>query len=110
MDTTILESHLKKFQLVNTIISLVIGIGTFLSIGYGFYFKTTDKLSEHDDKFQQLEVNVTKLTEAVNNSAVFQGASKEQINALQTQVNDVKKSQERIEDKLDRVILKLKTD
>ena len=108
MDNIVLEKHLKKFQLTANILSLAIAIVTALGICYGFYYKTNETLDTHTTKIESVEASVIDLKEAVNNSAVFQGASKEQIKALENQVTDVKKGQERIEDKLDRLIMQSK--
>lgn len=106
IDNLTLEKHLKRFSLINNIVSIVLALATALSVGYGFFHNTKSTLNTHTEEINDIKTNVKSLTEAVNNAAVFQGASKEQIKALQEQVNDVKKSQDRIEDKLDRLIMK----
>lgn len=100
METQVLETHLKKFQLTNTIVGLIVGLATALSVCYGFYYHTNTTLDEHTNKINNIQKTVGTLTDAVNNSAVYQGATKEQIKALENQITDVKKSQERIEDLL----------
>ena len=106
MDNITLEKHLKTFQKNITLLGLVIGIVTSVGVCYGFYFKTNDKLELHSDKINTIEVNIVKITDAVQNSAVYQGATKEQIRALENQIGDIKKSQDRIEDKLTLLINK----
>lgn len=106
MDNITLEKHLKTFQKNITLLGLVIGIVTSVGVCYGFYFKTNDKLELHSDKINTIEVNIVKITDAVQNSAVYQGATKEQIRSLENQIGDIKKSQERIEDKLTLLINK----
>lgn len=106
MDNITLEKHLKAFQKNITILGLVIGILTSVGVCYGFYFKTNDKLELHSEKINTIEVNIVKITDAVQNSAVYQGATKEQIRALENQIGDIKKSQDRIEDKLTLLINK----
>jgi septation ring formation regulator EzrA len=106
MDNITLEKHLKTFQKNITLLGLVIGILTSVGVCYGFYFKTNDKLELHSDKINTIEVNIVKITDAVQNSAVYQGATKEQIRALENQIGDIKKSQDRIEDKLTLLINK----
>lgn len=108
LDNLTLEKHLKSFQRNLTILGLIIGIITSLGVCYGFYYNTNSKLNSHTDEIQEVKISVAQLTEAVNNSAVYQGASKEQIKALENQVSDVKKTQDRIEDKLDKLIMQTK--
>lgn len=106
VDETILERHLKKTTIISNLLSVFFGVITALAFGYGFYYRTTDTLESHTKEIQEVQSSVKKLTEAVNSSAVFEGASKEQIKALQDQVNDVKNSQRRIEDKIDKLLIK----
>jgi len=108
LDNITLEKHLKKFSITNNVISIIVALATALGVGYGFYYRTTDTLQVHTKKIESMEVSLGTLNEAVTNSAVYQGASKEQIKSLEVQVNDVKKSQDRIEDKLDRLIMQSK--
>jgi hypothetical protein len=108
MDNVVLERHLKRFQITANIFSLAIGILTALGVCYGFYYNTTAKLDNHTEQIEAVEVKIDELSASVTTSAVYQGASKEQIKALENQVNDVKKGQDRIEDKLDRLIMQSK--
>jgi len=106
LDNITLERHLKKFQLTTNILSLAIGLVTASGVGYAFYYKTTDTLDSHTMQIEEVKADVQNLTVSVNNSAIFQGASKEQIKALENQVADVKKTQDRIEDKIDKLIMR----
>ncbi len=108
LDNITLERHLKKFQLTANILSLAIGLITATGIGYAFYYKTTNTLDTHTLQIEEVKADVQDLTVSVNNSAIFQGASKEQIKSLENQVADVKKTQDRIEDKIDKLIMKHK--
>jgi hypothetical protein len=105
---TELESHLNKTTITSNIVSVVIALVTALSIGYGFYYNTKDTLNDHTLQINEVKVEVKEIKEAVNNSAVFQGASTEQIKSLENQMNDVKSSQLRIEEKIDKLILRSK--
>ncbi len=106
LDNITLERHLKKFQLTANILSLAIGLITATGIGYAFYYKTTNTLDTHTLQIEEVKADVQDLTVSVNNSAIFQGASKEQIKSLENQVADVKKTQDRIEDKIDKLIMR----
>lgn len=106
LDNITLERHLKKFQLTANILSLAIGLVTATGIGYAFYYKTTNTLETHTLQIEEVKADVQDLTVSVNNSAIFQGASKEQIKSLENQVADVKKTQDRIEDKIDKLIMR----
>ena len=107
-DHLVLEKHLKKATFTNNIVSVILALVTALSIGYGFYYKTNDTLETHTTQIQEVKEDVKGLTEAVNNSAIFQGATQEQMKSVQEQVTDVKKTQIRIEEKIDKLILRTK--
>lgn len=101
-----LEKHLKKSTITSNLVSVFIALITALSVGYGFYYNTNNTLNTHTTQIQDVKTDVESLKDAVNNSAIFQGATGEQIKSVEVQVNDVKNSQIRIEEKLDRLILK----
>jgi septal ring factor EnvC (AmiA/AmiB activator) len=101
-----LERHLKKSTITSNLVSVAIALLTALSVGYGFYYNTNSTLDSHTMQIKEVKTDVESLKDAVNNSAIFQGATGEQIKAVEVQVNDVKASQIRIEEKLDRLILK----
>lgn len=106
LDNATLEKHLKKFQLLDNLLSLIIGIISFTIVGYAFYYQTTDTLQVHSAQIKEMKSDISTLTVSVNSTAVFQGAINEQMKAITNQVSDVKKNQERIEDKIDKLILR----
>lgn len=108
IDTVVLEKHLRKTTITSNVLSILVALIAAVSVGYGFYFKTTITLKEHTEQINDVKTNIKDLTDAVNNSAVFQGATKEQMKAVQDQVIDVKNSQIRIEEKLDKIFLRTK--
>lgn len=108
LDTAVLEKHLRKTTITSNILSISVALITAISVGYGFYFKTTLTLKTHSEQILEVKTNIDELKDAVNNSAVFQGATQEQMKAVQDQVIDVKNSQIRIEEKLDKIFLRTK--
>lgn len=101
-----LEKHLKRTTFTSNILSVIVALLTALTVGYGFYYNTNNTLDSHTLQIKEVKTDVESLKDAVNNSAIFQGATGEQIKAVEVQVNDVKASQIRIEEKLDRLILR----
>lgn len=100
-----LEKHLKKSAITSNVVSVFIALITALAVGFGFYYTTNNTLDNHTTQLKEVKADVETLKDAVNNSAVFQGATGEQIKSVELQVNDVKNSQIRIEEKLDKLIL-----
>ncbi len=105
-DHLTLEKHLKKSTMASNLVSVTIALITALGVGYGFYYNTNSTLDSHTVQIKEVKNDVESLKEAVNNSAIFQGATSEQIKSVEVQVTDVKNSQIRIEEKLDRLILR----
>jgi TolA-binding protein len=103
-ENLILEKHLKKTTLIANFGSLIIGVTTALSVGYAFYYNTTDTLNAHTTQIQEVQSDVKELKVSINNNAVFQAAIKEQMKAMQDEMSSMKHSQERMEDKIDRLI------
>lgn len=106
MDALTLEKHLKKSQTTSAFIaflgSVFVAVGSF----YAVYYKIINSIDLHTTQINVMQTQVNDITDAVNNTAVFQGSSKVEIKALQDQIGDVKNSQSRIEDKLDKLIMR----
>ena len=103
----LLNKYIKKTSIINNTITITIGIFTTLFVCYGFYYNTNTTLTSHEKTIENTKVEIDNLKTAVNNTAVFQGATREQVKAIQDQINDVKNSQNRIEDKLDKILIKI---
>ena len=101
-----LESHIKKTTIASTIVTVVIALITALSVGFGFYYRTNSTLDDHTVQIQEVKVEVKEIKEAVNSSAIYQGASSEQIKNLEKEMTEVKNSQIRIEEKIDKLIMR----
>ena len=100
-----LDKHLKKTTLLSNLFSLIIALLTAISICYGFYYKTNDTLSDHTIQINQTTQDLRALSNAVNETKVFQGVSKEQMKGFEDKLSTVNKTNERIEDKIDRLLL-----
>jgi hypothetical protein len=103
-DSLTLEKHLKKTTITSNILSIIIALVTGLGVGYGFYFDTTSTLDSHTIQIEEVKLEVKSLRNDITTSAIYQSSSSEQIKALQSNLTDVKASQIRIEDKIDKII------
>ncbi len=103
----LLNRYVKKTSIINNTITLVVALMTTLFVCYGFYYKTDNTLSAHEQSIADSKAEINNLKTSVNNTAVFQGATSEQVKAIQDQISDIKSSQNRIEDKLDKILLKI---
>jgi len=103
-DNLILEKHLKRTTLWANFSSLIVVLIALLTFWYAFYYGTTETLTTHTEEIGEIKKDVKDLKDDVNNNAVFQAAMKEQMKAIQDEMASVKHSQERMEDKLDKLI------
>ena len=102
----ILERFLKKTTITNSIVSIVLALVTAIAVVLGFYYNTTSTINAHTIEIKEIKIEVKSLNDVLNQFSVLQNGEKEQIKALQDQIVDVKKSQERIENKIDKLILR----
>ena len=105
-ESLILEKFLKKTTITNSIVSIVLALVTAIAVVLGFYYNTTSTINAHTIEIKEIKIEVKSLNDVLNQFSVLQNGEKEQIKALQDQIVDVKKSQERIENKIDKLILR----
>ena len=104
----LLEKHVKKTTIIANLISLVVGVGCFLFIIYGFYYETSDSISTNTEDIKNMENRFNVLEEKYNDTEVFQGVSKTEILQLQKDVNTMQQSLDKQNDKLDRILMQTK--
>lgn len=105
-ESLILERFLKKTTITNSIVSIVLALVTAIAVVLGFYYNTKSTINAHTIEIKEIKIEVKSLNDVLNQFSVLQNGEKEQIKALQDQIVDVKKSQERIENKIDKLILR----
>jgi hypothetical protein len=103
---TILERSIKRTTVISNVVSVVVSIGTALFIIYGFYFKTNTTLNNHTDEIKEVKTEVKAITDKINESEVTAGVSKAEMKALQDKVNGIDTKIEKMDEKLDRILLK----
>lgn len=105
-ESLIFERFLKKTTITNSIISIVLALVTAIAVVLGFYYNTKSTINAHTIEIKEIKIEVKSLNDVLNQFSVLQNGEKEQIKALQDQIVDVKKSQERIENKIDKLIMR----
>ncbi len=105
MDQNItIETQNKKTDFAGNMISLLIALITALSVGFGFYYNTNSHLTTHDTDIKKNSDDIIVINQKVNNSERFQATTQAEINSIQDKITRIEKTQDRIEDKLDRVL------
>lgn len=103
---TILEKSIKRTAVMSNIISVGVSVGTALFLIYGFYFKTNTTLDFHGQEIKEVKTEVTSIKDKLNQNEVSAGASKAEMKALQDKVNGIDAKIEKMDEKLDRILLK----
>lgn len=105
---TILEKSIKRTTVVSNIISVAVSLGTALFIIYGFYFKTNSTLENHSQEIKEVKTDVTIIKDKLNESEVNAGVSKTEIKALQDKVNGIDAKMDKMDTKLDQILINSK--
>lgn len=107
-DPDILSRHLKKTTLVSNIVSVVMAMATAMIVVNSFYYNTNNTLNDHHIKINESRTEINALKDKVNDAAVFQGVSKTEIQALKEKVNSVEIKVDKMNDKLDKILMQTK--
>ena len=108
MTTLELEKHLKKTTIRSATVATIISICAVASLFFGFYYQTNDTLQIHTEDIKAVKVDIKDLKDVVTSDAQNKGATIEQIKALDNRITRIETTQDRIEDKIDRVIIQTK--
>lgn len=108
MNNSDLERHLKKTTKLASFISVIVGFCTTLFVMYGFYYKTTETQDEHSESIKEVKKDVTEIKQKINTAEIFQGVSQAELNALQDKVNVIAKTVDKMDDKVDKLLVQTK--
>ena len=101
-----LEKHIKRANVISSVITIVIGLLTAISVAYGFYYNTKGTLTQHTNDIQELKVDVVDVKNKVNESAVFQGVSATETRAPHAKTTTTDKKVDKVDEKLDQILLR----
>ncbi len=103
-----LEKHLKKTTIRSASVATIISLCSIAFLCVGFYYTTNDKLEVHAEQIKATKEDVKNLKEVVSIDAQNKVVAIEQIKALDNRMTRIETTQDRIEDKIDRVIIQTK--
>ena len=107
-DNAPLEKHLKKTTIISNVVGLFIALSTALSVGYAFYYKTSYTQTEHTKSIYDLKTDVTEIKVKLNEATLSTGISGSEINSLKDRMDKMEQNQNRIEDKIDKILFQTK--
>jgi len=105
IDIITLEKHLKRFSLINNFVSVSIALVTALGVGYGFYYNTKFTQTEHTESIKELKLDVNEIKVQLNKTTLNGGISGAEITNLKNDVARIEANQNRIESKIDQVLI-----
>lgn len=107
-DTLILEKHLKKTTIVSNVFSMVIALGTAIIVVNTFYYKTTQAIENHSQQILDVKKDVVIIKDKMNNTEVFQGVTSAEREAMNAHLNNVDLKVDKMNDKLDMILIQMK--
>ena len=93
-----LERSIKRTTLTSNLVSIFIAAVTALGVGFGFYFTTQSRLTNHDTQIESIETDLEDTQEALNEIQIYKGVSSSEMKNLEKKVD-------KIDDKIDKLIL-----
>jgi predicted transcriptional regulator len=102
------NANLKKTFKLSSFVSAVVTITTVLFVVSGFYYKTTSADEEQSKEIIEVKKEVVKINEKINKADVFQGVSTAEYNALKDKVAGIERTVDKIDSKLDRILIQTK--
>jgi uncharacterized protein HemX len=104
-DQILLEKHLRKTTITANVISILVALFVAMSVGYGFYYNTKSTLETHSTDIKEIKDDVKEVKNSQHGIDLFQGVSTVEIKALEKKVDKQQTKMEKMDDKLDRILL-----
>ena len=102
---TTLEAHLKKTTSMAASWAAFVAVFVSLSAIYGFYYVTNDTLDAHGRDIEIVKQDVSEINTKISESAVFQGVSKTETDALKRDNQRIESKVDKMNDKLDKILM-----
>lgn len=105
MEASILERHIKKTTIISNIVGVLVALGATLSVGYAFFYQTRFTQNEHSASIREIKNDVSAIKQELNSSNLTGNVSVVEINNLKKDVNRIEANQNRIEEKIDKMLI-----
>lgn len=104
-DQKTLETHIKRATSVTSFLSALIAVICALSVGYGFYYKTSITLDSHSMDIKDVKSDVSEIKKDVQAVDVFRGVSEFEVKTLEEKITNLESDVSKMDEKLDKIIL-----
>jgi hypothetical protein len=100
-----LESHIKKATQYTNFISGIVAVICAMSVGYGFYYNTSETLDEHTKDIKEVKQDVSIIKNDIQAVDVFKGVSQYEVKTLEEKIMKLELEVSKMDDKLDQILL-----
>ena len=100
-----LEKHLKKSTIITNFISAIVAVACALSVGYGFYYRTSSTLSSHTQDIKEVKQDVTTIKKDLQDVDVYKGISAVEIKNLDEKIVKLEHDVSKMDEKLDKILI-----
>ena len=104
-DNITLEKHIKKATMVTNFISGLVAVACALSVGYAFYYRTSETLDEHTEEIKEVKNDVNTIKNDIQAVDVFKGVSQFEVKTLEEKIMKLELEVSKMDDKLDQILL-----
>lgn len=103
-----LERHLKKTTVLSNLVTAFIAVITACGTVYAFYYETNSQMQLHANDIKEVKYDVNAIKDKLQESAVFEGVTKSEVKAVQDKVNGIETKVDKMNDKLDMILMQTK--
>lgn len=100
-----LESHIKKATAYTNYISGLVAVICAMSVGYGFYYNTSETLDEHTKDIKEVKQDVNIIKNDIQDVDVFKGVSQFEVKTLEQKIMKLENDMTKMDEKLDQILL-----
>ena len=100
-----LENHIKKATAYTNYISGFVAVICALSVGYGFYYNTSETLDEHTKDIKEVKQDVNIIKNDIQDVDVFKGVSQFEVKTLEQKIMKLENDMTKMDEKLDQILL-----
>jgi hypothetical protein len=100
-----LEKHLRRTTIISNVVSVIVALATAIIVVNAFYYDTTQTLRQHTEQINEVKKDVGIIKENVKDAQIFQGITGAEITAMKDKVNSVEVKVDKMNDKLDLILM-----
>jgi chromosome segregation ATPase len=100
-----LEAHLKKTSRFTAFVSSAISVFTAFVLVTGAYYKIKDTIEDHTYKIEKIEAQLPQIKATVDELKLNDGVTRTEIRNIQKNLEAVDNKLDKVNDKLDKILM-----